>query len=209
SITKALWAKNGRHLIFSARATDEPTSQLWMLAYPDGAVRRLTNDLEYYFWISLSADGRKLVTRQQRVISHLWLLPDGDVRKARQLTFGVRGFDGYNGLAWTPDGKIVFSALTDNVTDLYSMSPDGSNQAQLTANGGQDNAFPAVSNDGRHIVFTSNRAGSRQIWRMDVDGRNQKQLTFGEGEQDVALYAALSPDGREVFFIKRGAGPAA
>jgi len=208
AIAKALWTPNGRHLIFSARATNEPTSQLWMLAYPDGAVRRLTNDLESYFWISLSSDGRMLVTRQQRIFSHLWLAPDGDVKKARQLTFGGRNFDGYNGLAWAPDGRIVFSAFADNVTDLYSMNPDAGDRVQLTANAGQDNDYPAVSNDGRHIVFTSNRGGSRQIWRMDVDGRNQKQLTFGGEQKDSASYAALSPDGREVFFIKRSAGPA-
>lgn len=213
-IARALWTPNGRHLIFSARATDEPVTQLWMLTYPDGALRRLTNDLESYFWISLSGDGRKLVTRQQRMIMHLWLLPDGDVKKARQLTFGERRFDGYVGLAWTPDGKIVFSSFADNVTDLYSINPDGSSRAQLTANTGQDNEYPVVSNDGRYIVFTSNRAGSRQIWRMDIDGRNQKQLTFSAGQKndgqiDGAQYAALSPDGREVFFIRRGAGQAA
>src|SRR5262249_43338736 len=61
AIAKALWTPDGKHLIFSARATNEPSSQLWMLAYPDGAVRRLTNDLDGYFWISISADGRKLV----------------------------------------------------------------------------------------------------------------------------------------------------
>src|SRR5499427_5724079 len=88
SITKVLWTPDGKHLIFSARSPDEPSSQLWMLAYPDGEIRRLTNDLEYYFWISLSVDGRMLVTRQQRIFSHLWLVPDGDVSKARQLTFG-------------------------------------------------------------------------------------------------------------------------
>jgi Tol biopolymer transport system component/DNA-binding winged helix-turn-helix (wHTH) protein len=209
TITKALWTPDGRHLIFSARATGEPTSQLWMLAYPDGAVRRLTNDLESYFWISLSVDGRKLVARQQRIISHLWLAPGGDAKKARQLTFGVHNFDGYNGLAWTPDGRIVFSAFAGNVTDLCSLNPDGSNRVQLTANAGQDNAYPSVSSDGRHIVFTSNRTGSSQIWRMEIDGRNQKQLTFGEREQDSAQYAAISPDGEEVYFIKRGTGPAA
>jgi TolB protein len=180
-----------------------------MLDYPDGAVRRLTNDLENYFWLSLSADGRMLVTRQQRIVTHLWLLAGADVKKARQLTFGGRNLDGYVGLAWTPDGKIVFSAFANNVTDLYSMNPDGSSRAQLTANAGPDNNYPAVSRDGRYIVFTSNRAGARQIWRMDIDGRNQKQLTFGEEQKDSALYAALSSDGAEVFFIKHGAGPAA
>jgi Tol biopolymer transport system component len=139
------------------------------------------------------------------------LLPDGDVKKARQLTFGGRNFDGNYGLAWTPDGRIVYSSFAGNMTDLYSMNPDGSNRVQLTANAGQDNVYPVVSNDGRYIVFTSNRAGAkqRQIWRMDIDGRNQKQLTFGAEEKDSAHYAALSPDSREVYFIRRGAGPAA
>ncbi|MBO0857217.1 MAG: PD40 domain-containing protein [Chloracidobacterium sp.] len=209
AITNALWTPDGENLIFSARATDESISQLWMLGYPDGPLRRLTNDLESYFWISISADGRKLVTRQQRIASHLWLLPDGDPNKARQLTLGERGFDGRAGLAWAPDGRIVFSASVNGVTDLYSMNHDGKDRRQLTANAGQDNIQAVVTSDGRYIVFTSNRTGSRQIWRADVDGRNQKQLTFGGEQNDSAQYAAVSNDGREVFFIKRGAGPAA
>ena len=213
AVAKALWTPNGKHLIFSARAADEPSSQLWLLAFPDGELRRLTNDLESYFWLSLSADGRMLVTRQQRFILHLWLMPEGEVKRARQLTFGGRNFDGYNGLAWTPNGRIVFSSFTNNVTDLYSMDPDGSHRVQLTANSGPDNASPVVSNDGRYIVFTSNRTGSRQLWRMDLDGRNQKQLTFGDaqkndGQKETAQYPALSPDGKEIFFSKRGVGTA-
>jgi Tol biopolymer transport system component/DNA-binding winged helix-turn-helix (wHTH) protein len=209
AIHKALWTPDGRHLIFTARATDEQTSQLWMFNYPDGPVRRLTNDLDGYFWISLSSDGRRLVARQQRISMHLWLLPDGDLKKARQLTFGERSFDGYSGLAWTPEGKIVFSSLSNNVTNLYSMNSDGSHRAQLTADAGQDNAHPAVTSDGRYIVFTSNRAGSRQLWRMDIDGRNQKQLTFDGGQKYSAQYPAISPDGKEVYFINRAAGTGA
>jgi TolB protein len=131
------------------------------------------------------------------------------VSGARQLTFGERSFDGYSGLAWTPDGRIVFSSFSGQNTDLYVMNPNGANRAQLTANAGQDNTNPTVSADGRHIVFTSNRAGGTQIWRMDIDGRNQKQLTFGEEQKESAQYAALSPDGAQAFFIKFGAGPAA
>ncbi len=208
AIWRVLWTPEGKQLIFSARATGEPSSQLWTLAYPDGNVRRLTNDLEGYFWLSLSADGRMLVTRQQKIFSQLWLIPGGDVKKASQLTFGGRNFDGYVGLAWTPNDRIVFSAFENNMTDLYSISPDGSNRVQLTANAGTDNEFPAVSQDGRYIVFTSNRTGTRQLWRMDIDGRNQKQLTFSEEQNASAQYSALSPDGTEVFFIKRGVGPA-
>ncbi len=209
AVSRALWSPNGNYLIVSAREINETTSQLWMLGFPDGGVRRLTNDLEAYFWVSLSSDGRMLVTRQQRIVTHLWLVAAADTKKARQLTSGGRSLDGYVGLAWMPDGKIVFSGFASNFTDLYSMDADGSNRAQLTANAGQDNTNPAVTRDGRYIVFTSNRTGARQIWRSDIDGRNPKQLTFGEEQNESAQHPALSPDGAEVYFIKHGAGPAA
>lgn len=208
-ITRALWMPNGRQLIVAARAADESTSQLWMLDLPGGDTRRLTNDLESYFWLSLSADGRMLVTRQQRTVSHLWLLKDGGMEGAKQLTFGERNFDGHAGVAWSPDGKIIFTGLAGNVTDLYSMNPDGNDRVQLTASAGQDNAWPTVAPDGRYIVFTSNRTGVRQIWRMGLDGREQTQLTSGEEPRENAFSAALSADGKEVFFIKLGAGPPA
>jgi Tol biopolymer transport system component/DNA-binding winged helix-turn-helix (wHTH) protein len=204
AIPRALWMPNGKHLIVSAREANEPSSQIWMLSPVDGAVRRLTNDLEGYFWLSLSADGQKLVTRQQRIVSHLWLLPDGDIKKAKQLTFGSRSLDGYAGSAWTAGGKIIFTGFADNVTDLYAMNPDGGGKVQLTANTGQDNTNPSVSNDGKFVVFTSNRTGTMQIWRMDVDGRNQKQLTFEEEKTARILSPVFSKDGKEVFFIKRG-----
>jgi Tol biopolymer transport system component len=44
---------------------------------------------------------------------------------------------------------------------------------------------------------------------MDSDGRNQTQLTFAGTQNQRGQSAALAHDGTEVFFIKRGAGPAA
>ena len=208
-ITRTLWTPNGKQLIVAARAAGEATSQLWMLDFPDGDVRRLTNDLENYFWLSLSADGRMLVTRQQKILSHLWLLPEGEIKKARQLTFGGRNIDGYVGLAWAPDGKIVFSARSGHSRDLHSIDPHSGDSIQLTDNSGVDNTWPATSRNGRYIVFISHRTGSRQIWRMDNEGHDQKQLTFGEEPKNSAYSPALSPDGAEVFFIKLGSGPAA
>ena len=206
-VTRILWMPDGKHLIAAARAADEGTSQVWMLDYPDGNVRRLTNDLESYFWLSFSADGRMLVTRQQRILSHLWLFPGGDIKKAKQLTFGGRNTDGYVGLAWTPDGKIVYSSRSGHITDLHSIDPNSGEHVQLTSNSGPDNAWPAVSRDGRYIAFTSHRTGARQIWLMDADGRNQKQLTVGQEPRETAYSAALSADGSQIYFIRLGAGP--
>lgn len=211
AIWGAVWMPDGKHLIISAREASESFSQLWAFDYTTGDIRRLTNDLEGYFSLSLSADGKMLVVRQQKVIARIWTLPDGDLKNAKQITFDERKLDGHGGLMWTPDGKIVFSHFSDteSITDLYKMNSDGSNRVQLTVNVGQDNGYPSVSNDGRYIIFTANRVGKRQIWRMDNDGGNRKPLTPGDEKAENSEFAAVSPDGKEVFFIKRAAGPAA
>jgi TolB protein len=207
AIFRVLWMPDGKRLLMTARAGGEQYSQIWMLRVSDGELRRLTNDLESYLRISLTADAQMLITRQQRIVSHLWVLPEGDLRRAKQLTFGERALDSYAGLAWTPDGKIVFSSFLNNVTDLYSMNSDGSQRVQLIMNAGQDNTDPSVARDSSSILYTSSRTGEAQIWRMDIDGRNQRQLTFSDENKERAVAGTLSPDGREVYFIRLGVGP--
>ena len=204
TISNILWLPDGENLLISGRDFNEQSSQIWMVSYPEGQVRRLTNDLEGYFRLSLSADGKKLIARQQKFVLHLWTIKDFDTNTIRQITFGNRSFDGYSGLAWTPDNKIIFSSPTGNSTNLYSINADGSNKIQLTETIGKINSYPTVSPDGRYIVFSSNRNGTTQIWKMDIDGQNQTQLTFDEDQGQQAQTPTISQDGKEVFFIKSG-----
>ncbi len=210
AIVRFLWMPDGKNIVVTARAADESASQIWLVGAGSEEVSRLTNDLENYYWISISADGKKLVTRQQIIVSHLWVLPSADLKNARQITFGERNHDGIRGLAWTKDEKIIFSVVTDAVADLYVINKDGGNRARLTLNAEYDNTYPTVTADGRYIVFTSSRDnGGRRIWRMNADGRDQKQITFGEKAKESSYSAAVSPDGREIYFIKAGASPSA
>lgn len=202
-ITKVLWMPDGQRLIVAARLKGEPTSQVWMLSPVGGGPRRLTNDLEAYFWLSLSEDGRKLVTRQQRTVAHIWVLPDGDKEKARQVTFGGRARDGYRGIALMPDGRIIFSSRSGNDTDLVSIDPATGERTQLTSGAG-NNTSPRVSVDGRHIVFVSTRSGARALWRMDHDGTNQRPLILGESAGESAYAPAIAPpDASVIYFAKR------
>lgn len=206
--TRAVWMPNGKQIVVAARAIEEPTSQLWLIDLPNGQVRRLTNDLETYFWISVSADGKMLVTRQQRLSANLWLFEGGDPNKARQLTVGERNLDGWIGVAAAPDARIIFTAFDGKATDLFSMNADGSGRVQLTTSAHSSNTWPSMANGGR-VAFTSNRSGGRQVWVMEADGTNQRQLTFGEQPRESAYAPAIAPDGSEVFFIKLGVGRAA
>jgi Tol biopolymer transport system component len=102
--------------------------------------------------------------------------------------------EGDRGLAWTPDGKIVYTSIASGSLDLWIMNADGTSQKQLTSDPPQDDS-PFVSPDGRYIFFNSLRGGLPSIWRMDRDGSNQKQLT---NREDYAM--DVSPDGQWIVF---------
>ena len=198
------WLSDGSGLILDASeqgAASFDSRQLWYVSYPGGEARQLTNDLNDYATVSLTADSSRLVAVQSETVSNIWIVPLEDASRATQITRGVGQRDGWNGLAWTTDGKILYASKASGNDDLWSMDQYGGNQRKLTANA-RINSQPAVSQDGRYFLFTSDRAGSPNIWRMAADGGNPKQLTSGSGEN----LAQPAPDGKWVLYTLLGAG---
>jgi Tol biopolymer transport system component/DNA-binding winged helix-turn-helix (wHTH) protein len=187
------WLRDGSGLVLNAREQSSSPFQIWYLSYPGGGVRRITNDLNDYRGMSLTADSTALATVQSDQVSNISIARTGDTKDATQLTSGK--FDGVDGISWTPDGKIVYASRASGSSDIWVMNQDGKNQKQLTADAG-NNSRPAVSADGRYIVFTSDRTGTDHIWRMNIDGSNSKQLTSGNREG----WPDCSPDGQWVVY---------
>jgi serine/threonine protein kinase/Tol biopolymer transport system component len=173
------------------------TSQVWLLSYPDGGQRRITNDLNGYRAIGITEDGKKFTTIQSSGLVNIWIAPEGDASRALKLTTGNIGFFGSAGntVSWMLDGRLVFVSNESGNLDIWSMDADGGNRKQLTSGVGQDTS-PEVSPDGRYIVFSSNRDGRRNIWRMDITGNNPKRLTGGIGDG----VPAVSVDSKWVFY---------
>jgi Tol biopolymer transport system component len=80
------------------------------------------------------------------------------------------------------------------------VATDGTGNKQLSVDA--SNGCPAVSPDGRYIVWDSDRAGLFNIWRMDIDGSNYKQITAGPGE----WFPQYSPDGNWLVYRVWGPG---
>lgn len=192
-----VWLRDQTGLLVVARETETAPFQIWRVGYPDGAATRITNDSNSYDDVVLSSDERFLVALQRFENLNLWTVPLNNSSRAKQITFGNAASDGNFGLAFTPDGRIIYTSPRDGKVDLWVMNANGSEHEQLTKNAGDYNGRPNVSPDNRFIIFTSTRSGARQIWRMDIDGGNPKQLTDATPSAESPN---LSPDGAWIYY---------
>src|SRR5688500_382120 len=112
-IQRLAWLSDGNGLLMTAaeKASDLRTEQIWHLSYPGGEAKKITNDLNNYQGISLNGDSSVLVTIQQNEAMDIWVAPDGDAGRATQLKSVSSNRDGFDGVRWTPDGKIVFNSM--------------------------------------------------------------------------------------------------
>jgi serine/threonine protein kinase len=193
------WLGDGSGLVMIAADERRSPPQIWYIPYPSGEPRKITNDLNGYNNLSLTQDSSTLVTVRGRGLANIWVASIGETNNARQVTNG--NSEGGVGLAWTPDGKIVYSSAISGNWDVWVMNADGSQQKQLTFDS-RSNRFPAVSPDGRYIVFVSDRTGTDQIWRIDSDGGNPQQLTTVDG----STLPTFSQDGKWVVYSSVASG---
>jgi eukaryotic-like serine/threonine-protein kinase len=200
-VGQVAWLADGSGLLMTASERRPSPCQVYYLSYPDGELQKVTSDLNNYYAVSLTTDLNQLVAVQNEVPSRIWVAPNGDASRARQITSGK--LDGADGLCWTTDNRIIYQSTAGGSFDLWIMDADGANQKQLTVpsvvEGSSSNAAsssPSVSPDGRYVVFTANRTGNFDIWRMDISNGNFRQLTNEGGVYNPQC----SPDGLWVVY---------
>ena len=196
------WLSDGSGLVMDANDLATASDEVWYLSTRGGEVRKITNDLDEYNSVSLRTDSEVIAAVQIKVVSSLWVAPNGDPNSARQIASEVSSSES---ISWTPDRRIIiYRSSAFGSSNLWVIEPDETGARQLTTDAsaherGLSEASAhesglSVSSDGRHIVFTARRAGNFSIWRVDIDGGNLKQLTSGND----ALYPRFSPDGQWV-----------
>ncbi len=202
-IFRLSWTKDPQGVMMSAADSETPALQVWYVAFPSGDARRITNDLNDYKTLTVTADSELAAVVQTDEQSNISFTQteDGkgtqteDGKGPTQLTSS--NYDGFDGLSWTPDGQLLYSAARNGLQDIWLVDTEGKQKAQLTQSVRGQNTSPSMSPDGRTIVFVSSRDGKQRIWRMDANGDRAQRLT--DGQRDTS--PVLSPDGQWIFYL--------
>ncbi|NNF59354.1 MAG: amidohydrolase family protein [Rhodothermaceae bacterium] len=90
----------------------------------------------------------------------------------------------------SPDGQTI---VFDLLGDLYTLPITGGQATRITSGPAFD-IQPRFSPDGRHLAFTSDRAGGDNLWIARADGSDAEQVT----KEDFRLLngPAWTPDGQ-------------
>lgn len=104
------------------------------------------------------------------------------------------------------DSFLYVAAAGEKNTDIFSSTPDGATQHNLTQSN-EPELDPAWSPDGKRIVFALlPKPGERKsdIYVMNADGIGQMQLTTTQDIQEFG--PQWTADGKRIIFTRMGGG---
>jgi Tol biopolymer transport system component len=181
------WLPDGSGIVLcGSRPRLDDVDQLWILALPEGSLRKITSDLNNYRQLAVSADGRNLATSYKQLDSSIWIAPIDRPSDAKQIVINAGRMDGFGGLTWLPGNRLLFVG-SEPQKQIWCMDFDGNHRQQLTYL--KDDALdPSVTKDGSNILFTFENG----VWRMGVDGSEPRQIVETKTSRSLA---AISPDG--------------
>jgi Tol biopolymer transport system component/DNA-binding winged helix-turn-helix (wHTH) protein len=149
-------------------------------------LKKITQATSSFCW---TPTGRLVYFSSASGIGELWIM-NADGTEQKQLTNGpaVSGTP-----AATSDNRyIVFMSNRSGALQVWRMNIDGSDQIQLTEGEGKN--FPAISPDGKWVVYTT--TSDLNLWKISIDGGEPIRLT-----EYIASRPCVSPDGKMIACV--------
>ncbi|MFL6211198.1 MAG: protein kinase domain-containing protein [Pyrinomonadaceae bacterium] len=190
------WLKDGGGLLVIGSDTQQARSQIWFVSAADGAAHMLTNDLNDYSYLGVTANGKQIVAVQESRTSGIWLGTVGQTANDFNELISETGT--LDTIVLTADDNIIFRSHADGKPNLWTIGTDGGGRRQITIDAEVDERGLCVTPAAGQIVFPSRKAGKINLWRVNVDGSDARQLTFGDGE----FYPNCLPDNGGVIYQK-------
>ena len=132
-----------------------------------------------------SPDGREIAfTSDRSGKPQIYIMNAADGSNVRRLTVNESYADR---ATWSPApfNEIAYTAQTGEWYDIKIHELATGTVRQITFGEGS-NEGPAYSSNGKHLAFTSTRAGGTQVFTIGRDGRGLKQITRSGNNQTPA-----------------------
>ena len=211
---------DGRWVVFTSERSGNP--DLYVLDLEgDAGPRPLVESPAMEDAAAISPDGRRLLfvsTRDGNADIFATAFRPWNPSAAGAATNLTRHAAGDYNPAISPDGRrILFSSSRDTAvatstgagppaaylaSEVYVMQADGTDVRRLTHHESWDGA-PAWTQDGREVVFYSQRDGDTRIYRTGIDETGGATPRPISAQGEAALSPVPAPDGRLAFTARR------
>jgi Tol biopolymer transport system component len=185
------WSPNGNDIAYVRRL--EGNSAIWLISAEGGEPRKIIEGGRNPNW---SWDGKRLVFEREYDV---WTsnVDGSDQRRLEGVPTEDLLLEDRNP-AFSPDGSLIafFEKDKGPMGDIWVVPSIGGQARQLTfdANLG---GTPAWTADGKFIVFSSVRGGSRTLWKVPVAGGAPEPVLASAGEDTEP---EISRDGRQLIY---------
>jgi tricorn protease len=213
------WAPDGRAVLFASQRGEDFMTRLYTVSVEGGMPKNAGADMGYY--ACYSPDGKKLAVN--RKTQSYWRKGyrgsyQSDVTVADLESKRFTDLTDFNGMdtwpMWSRDGHIYFvSDREPNAqTNIWRVPEGGGKAEQVTSFKDGDVRWPAMSADGRTIVFERDFG----VWKLDLRSRQAKPVPLdieAEVQQNLAEVREfnsraddfdLAPSGRRVALSVHG-----
>jgi TolB protein len=168
-----VWSPDGTRICFTSNR--DGNSELYVMNRDGSGVRRLTNNPAIDVTPTWSPTGTQIAFTSDRAGTPQIYIVGVDGLNLRRLTT-TESYADRPTWAPAPFNEVAFAGRTGPGYDIKVYDLASGQVRQITFGEGT-NESPAFSPSGRHIAFTSTRAGRVQVFTVGRDGRGLKQVT--------------------------------
>jgi serine/threonine-protein kinase len=197
------WSSDGRsiYFIYTYQAWNIEQSEIYRVSASGGAIEPVVSTIRRAVYpVPLPGGDLLFSANPDSVDLGLWWQParGGDPRR---LTTGIGE---YAEAQLSADGRRLVSMVLEQRQSLLSVTvSDAAPVTRAVTDGFGGDLDPSSDPTGARMVFSSTRAGHRNLWTARQDGSDSRPLTSGTANDHHPVF---SPDGRQIAFVSDRGG---